>query len=87
MEGAKEEMQLAQRRLAKDRAEYQRQFAESKSKLADMFGCIDTQLLEIKYLKNWSCKLNELLSMQSAADIQEEVDKRSISLVGQKEAD
>jgi hypothetical protein len=41
---------------------------------------------EIKYLKSWSYRLNDVLSLQSMVDIQEEIDKHSISLVGQKES-
>jgi len=37
---------------------------------------------EIRYLKGWSQRLNEVLKLQSMVDIQEEIDKHSISLVG-----
>ena len=69
VENAREETVLALKRLGRERMDYQAQFNESKSKLNDMFSCIDSQLLDIRYLKQWSYKLNELLSMQTAAEI------------------
>jgi hypothetical protein len=56
-----------------------------KSRFTDVLSSGDTQLQEIRYLKNWSVKLNEVLALQSIAEIQEEIDKQSISLVSYKE--
>jgi len=42
-------------------------------------------MTDIKFLKTWSLQLNEVLNLQSLAEIQEEQDKQSISLVGIKE--
>ena len=75
-------MDIVQRRLAHEREQYQAQLKDIKSAIQESINSMELQMGEIRYLKGWSQRLNEVLTLQSMVDIQEEIDKHSISLVG-----
>lgn len=78
-------MQLSRKKLAKETSDFQVKFKELKASIQEIFSSYEQQVDEIRYLKGWSFKLNDLMVLQCQADIQEELDKQSISLVGYKE--
>lgn len=61
------------------------EFADLKQSVQEAQASIVLALSEIKYLKKWSYKLNEVMHLQSLAEVQEELDKHTISLCGYKE--
>lgn len=85
-ESIKEDLTLWNRKLARERTDMQVQFAELKHSVQEAQASIDHHVSEIRYLKKWSYKLNEVMHLQSLAEVQEEMDKHTISLIGYKES-
>lgn len=63
MDNLKEEMDLAHKRLCHERQEYQGHLLDVKSTLQESINATEVQMNEIKYLKSWSYRLNDVLSL------------------------
>ena len=69
MDNLKEEMELAQRRLCHERQEYQGHLEEVKLALQESMNSNEIQMNEVRYLKSWGNRLNEVLALQSMIEI------------------
>ena len=63
MDSLKEEMDLAHKSLCHERQEYQGDLLDVKSVLQESINATEVQMNEIKYLKSWSYRLNDVLSL------------------------
>ena len=63
IQSTQEDMMLSRKKLSNETSDFQIQFNVLKGSIQDVFNSYDAQVDDIRYLKNWSYKLNELMQL------------------------